>query len=155
MKYVIYSVIFLIGFSSGTIFGFIRAPYEFGNYDSQFKASVLAYQNTWLKQGHIDRIIGSNEIELNGELAKYADHLDSNFFWIYKLLGIYEDSSKSAIKNAVNYRLNTPFEEPNLAESAAWKQPADMNDKFAQDVIAGQKRNQQQMQRVIELYREK
>ena len=151
MKIVIWVSIFIIGFLSGTIFGFIKGPIEFDNFDSQYKASLYAYENKWLKQGRVKDIQDSNEIMLNGELAKYGRHLDSNLFWLFKLTGPYTSDEKS-IRHAVEYRINNPYQEPDMSKAGSWKEGVDINSEFIQGVIQGQKENQKQMEKVIKLY---
>lgn len=151
MRLLIYTSIFIVGFLSGTLFGFKRGPIEFDNFNSQYKASIVVYENEWLKQGRVKDVIDKNEIIVNGELAKYGYHLDSNLFWLIKITGAYESDDES-IKHAVNYRLKNPYQEPDMASASSWREGVDMNSDFVQSVIQGQKDNQKQIQKVIDLY---
>jgi hypothetical protein len=135
--------------------GFKKAPTEFLQWDSQFKASILAYENTSLKSGNVQRIIEANEINLNGELAQYGRHLDSNLFWLLNLTGNYDETDDESIRHAVKYRNANPFIEPDLSKPSNYKPGIDMNDPFIMDIISGQIENRVFVNKVLALYSNK
>jgi hypothetical protein len=152
LKFFIYLLIFCSGFGIGTYFGFKKAPTEFLQWDSQFKASILAYENTSLKSGNIQRIIEANEINLNGELAMYGRHLGSSLFWLLKLTGNYNATDDEPIKNAVKYRNANPFIEPDMSKPSNYKSGVDMNSPIIKEIISDQIENRGLRNKVLDLY---
>lgn len=151
MKFLSYIVTLLIGFLSGVYFGFHKAPSEFYNWDAQHRASILAHEIKWLKAGKIDRVVESKEIELDASLANYGRHLNSSYRWITEYVaGTPEDSE--SISHAVRYRLENEYEGPDMSSPSSWKNGADMNSDFIQEVIDGQKENKILIKQVLDSY---
>ena len=151
MKYLSYIVTLLIGFSFGVYFGFDKAPNEFRYWDAQYKASILAHEIKWLKAGSIDRVIESKEIELDGELANYGRHLNSQYSWIILNTIGHSDNSES-VAHAVRYRQKNEYSGPDMSSPSNWKSGTDMNSDFVQDVIKGQEENNVLIKQVMDLY---
>lgn len=153
MRVILYSVLLLsVGFLAGTYFGFRQAPNEFIYWDSQFKASLLAYELKRLKAGKIDATVALKEIELDGQLAHFGRHLDSQYFWIMELVLSMPSADEKAIKHASTYRKNNPHIGPDMSDPRSWKPGIDMNGPFIQQTIEGQKENTQLIQTVVERY---
>ena len=153
MRVFLYSVLLLsVGFLAGTYFGFRQAPSEFVYWDSQFKASILAYEIQRLKAGKVDSTVAIKEIELDGQLAHFGRHLDSKYFWIMELVLSIPSSDEKAIRNASTYRRNNPHAGPDMSGPQSWKPGMDMNDPFIYQVIEGQKENKKLIQMVVDRY---
>ena len=151
MKVLISILIFIIGFASGTYFGFVKAPHEYQYWNSQYKASLLAFELEALKNGR--NLQPLKEIELNSELAYFGKYMESNFSWVFPYLTGIEFDPKS-IKKAVEYRVNNPFHNPDLSSPDSWKKGMDMEDSFVIETIEGQIIHNSLVQKVINEYKE-
>jgi len=153
IRVALYSVLLIsAGFLAGIFFGFRQAPIEFINWDSQFKASLLAYEIQRLKAGKIDTAVALKEIELDGQLAQFGRHLDSKYFWLMELALSIPPNDKTAIRNASTYRKQNPHIGLDMSDPSNWKPGIDMNDPFVQETIEGQKENTKLIQMVVERY---
>lgn len=153
MRAILLGVLLLsLGFVSGTYFGFRQAPNEFVYWDSQFQASILAYEIQRLKAGKIDSTVAVKEIELDGQLAQFGRHLESKYFWIAELARSMPPNDEKAIRNAATYRRKNPHTGPDMADPRSWKPGIEMNDPFIQQVVEGQKENTQLIQMVVDRY---
>ncbi len=138
-----------IGFCGGVYFGFYMAPHEYLLWNSQYKASILAFELRQLQNGNINTIIDSKEISLNGELGLHAEYLESKLNW---LLPFRQPFDRKHIQNAVDYRLTNPYTMPDMSKPSSWKEGVNMEDPFIQEVIEGHKILNEQVEQVLELY---
>ena len=153
MRVVLFSALLLsAGFLAGTYFGFRQAPNEFLYWDSQYRASLLAYELNRLKAGKIQAIKDIKEIELDGQLALFGRHLDSEYFWILELALPIPSSDEIAIRSASTYRKKNPHVGPDMSDLRGWKAGIDMTDPFVLQVIEGQKESRKFIQTVVEKY---
>lgn len=153
MRTILLCVLFLsVGFISGTYFGFRYAPNEFFYWDSQYKASLLAYEIQQLKAGKLDATVAIKEIDLDAQLAWFGRHLESKYFWITALVQSLPPSDEKAIRNAATYRRNNPHTGPDMSDPRGWKPDTDLNDPFVQQVVEGQKENAKLIKMVVDRY---
>jgi len=147
VKLIKYLSVLAIGVCACTYFGFYQAPAEFMYWDSQYKATSLVFEIKALKI--INFVIESNEIRLNRKLAIHSYYLDSKFSW---MLPHNTKFDKKYIKRVVEYRLSNPYADPDMSNPRSWKRGTNMNDKYIQVVIEGQKENNKRIDKVLKLY---
>ena len=149
MKYTLSVVIFILGLALGAYFGFKKAPEEYIFWNSQFNASVLAYELEALKSEGSETILWSKELDLNSELANYGKYLESNFKWIFPFLTGIEHDPKH-IGKAISYRIDNPFDMPKISTTEGWVSPHKPKTKvLIKKVLEGEKENKRLLDLVL------
>ncbi len=119
--------------------------------DSQYRAALAVANLHRIEKGQIEDLKDIFEIELNAHMARHGDYLDSQFKWLWPQL---QPETPRAIKTAVDYRIEHPFQEPDLADPKNRESHVPADDPFLLEVIEGQKQNQRKIEKVIKEYSE-
>ncbi len=143
-----YGVLILLS-SSTAFWGGTRVGVEqFQLAESQYRASIAVHELEWLAAGDLERLQMVREISINAWLAQHGRYLDSNFKWLWPELRAADDD---AIKRAVSYRLDNPYDMPEVGPDLT---ATGADAAFVEKLEQLQKRAQQDMNRVLDLYAE-
>lgn len=150
-KKILFGVIILIVFVAGFYSGARVGAHEFLLANSQYEASVLAYQLQALRAGNVETIIETKEIELDGKLAQHGRFLEGYFRWLWSS---YFPSDTRSIRSAVRYRVDKPFDGPDFTNPDSWNPGIKMDEPFVQETIEGQEMLNHYKEKVINLYKD-
>ena len=140
--------VFLAAFLLGTRVGVS----QFLLSDARYRASILSGELKLIKAGKVHVIADAKEIELDGELANHGRYMESHFAWLFPELIPKDDQ---AIRRAVAYRLENPYEPVDFSDPKSLKPGVNMEDKFVRDLIEGQRLQKQYAQKTIDAYGDK
>lgn len=132
--------VFVLGVGMGVAVGARVGTWEFLLADAQYKASILVSEIQTIKRGRAESLLLTKELELDSELARHGEYLESRLWWILPELRTDDDAS---IRRAVAYRLANPYQAPVF--------PGD--DEFSRQVAEGQRRINASVGKVLDRYR--
>jgi hypothetical protein len=97
-----------VGFVGGFFVGAKDGVWQFYLLDSSAKASLLTYELQTLRAGNAKKIIDSKEIELDGELVRFAEFRREGRPWIFWLENWNERDHTKYMKHVAAYRKQHP-----------------------------------------------
>ena len=152
MRIIVPVIFLLFGLISGIYFGFKKAPEEFAYWNSQFNASILAYELESLKNEGSESTLWLKETDLDYELANYGRYMESKYKWVFPLITGLEHDPKYITK-AVTYRVENPFNNNSVSTTESWKSPEKPKTKeFINRVIEGEKENKRLLEMVLKTH---
>jgi hypothetical protein len=118
---------YLLGVSQGLEQFFLR--------ESSVKASLLAYELEALRAGNIASYINSKEIELDGEVVRFAQFRREGRPWVLRLQAGYERDHTKYMEHVAAYRKLHPPAVPALGYEKDHPMKSEM-EQFAKEVTA-------------------
>jgi len=140
-KLLLATAVFVLGAVVGVAAGVRMGVWEFVIADAQYKASILVSEIQQIKRGRAQSLVGVKEVELNGELARHGQYLESRLWWLLPEL---RSKDEAAIRRAVAYRLANPYQMPEIPRR---------DDDFSRQVAEGLQRQDEYLRKVLEHYR--
>ena len=121
------------GFGGGFLLGVDQGVKQFFLLESSVKASLLTFELQALRAGNAKKIIDLKEIELDGEVVRFAQFRREGYPWIFWLQEGYERDHKKYMERVAAYRKQHPPYIPTLriGEESPMKMEAD---EFAKEV---------------------
>lgn len=122
-----------VGFVGGFFVGAKEGVKQFFLLESSVKASLLTFELQALRAGNAKKIIDSKEIELDGEVVRFAQFRREGHPWIFWLEDGYERDHTKYMKRVAAYRKKHPPFIPSLEFGNEMKEEMEQ---YAQEVKA-------------------
>lgn len=122
----------IVAFTSGVYVGVFVGVDQFQKLDSSAKASVLTRDLRALRAGHIETVIQTMEIEVDGSVVSALAFQESGMPWLFWPYMHSWDHAPS-LKRVAQYRKQYPPVAPTLAPAPGTDDPVDLRG-FAKEV---------------------
>ena len=122
----------IVAFTCGVYVGVFVGVDQFQKLESSAKASVLTRDLRALRAGHIETVIQTMEIEVDGSVVSALAFQESGMPWLFWPY-IHSWDHTPSLKRVAQYRKQYPPVAPILAPAAGTDDPADLRG-FAHEV---------------------